>query len=154
MVSDSARQEDFILDNGLVKNVPPRGHCVLGIDLAQSSDFTVLYGARSHDRKNIFFERFNEVAWSEQKRRIRRAVRTLKARWASEVTLCIDEGNAGATLLMTDAAPADPVYNDGEPWDDLVDDDEETTAVLLEAMRRPTPNELMANPEVWQRYVP
>jgi hypothetical protein len=247
MVSDSARQEDFILDNGLVKNVPPRGHCVLGIDLAQSSDFTVLYGARSHDRKNIFFERFNEVAWSEQKRRIRRAVRTLKARGASEVTLCIDEGNAGkpiveeleeqgydvigvnftthknnmvkllakdlevahafvltdaraeefenylmnitpagrytysapagehddvvsakmlqhwamvnegvpgATLLMTDAAPADPVYNDGEPWDDLVDDDEETTAVLLEAMRRPTPNELMANPEVWQRYVP
>lgn len=246
MIAEKSIQPNVILENGMVHNCAPRGHCVIGIDLAQTTDFTVLYGARAVDRRNVFYERFNDVSWTEQKRRIHRAVRRLKAAGASDVTLCIDEGNAGKPIVeeldefgydviginftthknnmvkllakdlevahayvLADAhmdefenylmnitpggrytysapdgehddvvsakmlqhwamvnegvpgavilepegdAPNDPVYSDGEPWDDLIEDDEDTVAALLDAMRRPSPEELLSRPEVWQRY--
>jgi hypothetical protein len=96
---EKANQDARILDNGLIEGCPPEGHCVLGIDLAQTNDYTVLYGGRMLDRKNVFFERFNQISWSEQKRRIRRAVRTLRKEGATGVTLVIDDGNAGTVVI-------------------------------------------------------
>jgi hypothetical protein len=93
-------QEDHALDNGMVEGCSPKGqHVVLGIDLAQTNDYTVLYGGRMSDRRNVFFERFNQISWSEQKRRIRRAVRTLRQAGATGVTLVVDEGNAGTVIV-------------------------------------------------------
>jgi hypothetical protein len=64
-----------IVKNGLGRTwASPARHVAVGIDLAKTNDFTVLYGARMpRDRRNCWFERFNSVSWPEQKRRVRRA---------------------------------------------------------------------------------
>lgn len=92
-------QKNEVLRNGLVKDVPPAGHVVLGIDLARTNDFTVIYGNRARDRRNVYFERFQNVAWAEQRRRIARACRTLAKHGATGITLCVDEGNAGSVIV-------------------------------------------------------
>lgn len=93
-------QNTRVLANGLVEGCSPAGqHCVLGIDLAQTRDYTVVYGGRMNDRKNVFFERFNQISWAEQRRRIRRAVWLLMQEGATGVTLVIDEGNAGTVVI-------------------------------------------------------
>lgn len=94
-VPDESIQQATVLDNGLIEDFPPVGQCVLGIDLAKSRDWTVLYGARSFDRRNCYFERLHEVTWAEQKRRIRRAVRTMRRAGADNVTLVIDSTGLG-----------------------------------------------------------
>lgn len=76
-----------------------RGTVFLGVDLARTNDYTVLYGTQERDRRNAFFERWNGVAWNEQRRRIGRAVRTLMRAGAEHVTLMVDEGNAGAVIV-------------------------------------------------------
>lgn len=105
---ETALQTDRILDNGMVREdtdsdddrlVAPRGHCVLGIDLAKTTDFTVIYGARASDRKNVWFERFNSVSWAEQKRRIARAVRTMQKHGATGVTLVMDSTGVGDPIV-------------------------------------------------------
>lgn len=94
--------EDVIVDdnthllrdpNGTIRL--PRGHVVLGIDLARTYDWTVLYGCRASDRRNVYFERMQAVTWPEQKRRIRRAVRTLMRAGAENVMLVIDSTGVG-----------------------------------------------------------
>lgn len=93
-------QQDTVLPSGLVDGVSPKGcHVMLGVDLARTNDYTVLYGARDRDHRNVFFERFQDVAWEEQRRRIRRAVRLLLREGASGVTLVVDEGNAGNVIV-------------------------------------------------------
>jgi hypothetical protein len=72
---------------------------MLGIDLARTNDYTVLYGARERDRRNVYFERWNGVAWAEQRRRIRRAVARLMKTGAEHVVLIVDEGNAGSVIV-------------------------------------------------------
>lgn len=96
---DSAIQFDPILDNGLIEGCPPKGYVALGVDLARTNDYTVLYGERMRDRRNCFFERWQDVLWSEQRRRIRRAVRTLRRNGAENVMLMVDEGNAGSVIV-------------------------------------------------------
>jgi len=92
-------QDAAILRDGLIDGYPPKGHVVLGIDLARTNDYTVIYGARMADRKNCYFERMRGVAWEEQRRRIKRAVRTCMRNGASGVTLIVDEGNAGDVIV-------------------------------------------------------
>lgn len=99
MFDERAIQKDRILDNGLIENSPPQGYVSLGIDLARTSDYTVLYGENMKDRRNCFFERWQDVTWGEQRRRIRRAVRTLKRNGAENVMLVVDDGSGGSVIV-------------------------------------------------------
>jgi hypothetical protein len=101
IVPERAKQRVSRLRNGLLKDSTGRPiqvegeYVVLGIDLAKTRDWTVIYGARASDRRNCFFERSHEVSWGEQKRRIRRAVNLLKAGGAAEVLIVIDSTGLG-----------------------------------------------------------
>lgn len=88
-----------VLENGLVEGFPPSGAVFLGIDLARTNDYTVLYGTRERDRRNVYFERMQAIAWAEQRRRIARAVKRLTDSGAESVTLMVDEGNAGSVIV-------------------------------------------------------
>lgn len=105
MFDQRSVQPNALYDNGLVEDCKPRGQVFLGIDLAKTHDYTVLYGAREYDRRNVFFERFNSLKWSEQKRRIRRAVRSLMENGAESVTLVMDATGVGDPIVedMEDA---------------------------------------------------
>ena len=100
-LNERAIQYNRIFENGMIEDIPPRGYVVLGVDLARTNDYTVLYGCRMKDRRNCYFERMQDVTWPEQKRRIRRAVRTLLREGAEHVMLMIDSTGVG-----------DPVYED------------------------------------------
>jgi hypothetical protein len=91
---DRSIQYDAVLDNQMVEDNPPAGSIFLGIDLAKTTDFTVLYGARE-DGRNVYFDRFNSVSWAEQKRRIARAVKQLRRAGAETVTLVMDSTGLG-----------------------------------------------------------
>jgi len=104
MVPESSVQTEEVMSTGLLESTSPTGqHIVLGIDLAKTNDWTVIYGARENDRKNVYFERLQQVSWPEQKRRIQRAVRTL-----------MREGASGVTLLVDSTGVGDPVVEDLE----------------------------------------
>lgn len=94
-LGDRAVQHDAILESNFIEDCPPKGHVMLGIDLARTNDWTVLYGCREKDRKNCYFERMQAVTWPEQKRRIRRAVRKLMRAGAEGVTLIVDSTGVG-----------------------------------------------------------
>lgn len=97
-------QYDQVLDNNFVEDVSVKGqHVVLGIDLARTNDYTVLYGARVSDRRNCYFERMQAVTWPEQKRRIKRAVKLL-----------MRAGATGVTLIMDSTGVGDPIFEDIE----------------------------------------
>lgn len=96
---EGAVQYEQVFDNGLVEGVEPRGAVFLGIDLAKTKDYTVMYGAREDDRSNVYFERFNSVKWSEQKRRIARAVDKLMREGAENVTLMMDSTGVGDPIV-------------------------------------------------------
>jgi hypothetical protein len=81
------------------------GAVFLGVDLARTNDYTVMYGAREIDRQNVYFERFNNIKWEEQRRRIKRAVGTLMRAGAEYVMLMVDEGNGG-TIIIEDLQEA------------------------------------------------
>jgi hypothetical protein len=92
---DRSLQLDPVLDNGLVEGVVPSGQVFMGVDLAKTNDYTVFYGAREHDARNVYFERLNMVSWPEQKRRLARAVRTVRRAGAENVTLVMDSTGLG-----------------------------------------------------------
>jgi hypothetical protein len=99
MVPQAALQRGRI-SNGQVQDVSVAGQSIcLGIDLAKTRDFTVIYGARASDRRNVWFERFNSVSWAEQKRRIRRAYSTLMRDGAENVMMVIDSTGVGDPIL-------------------------------------------------------
>jgi hypothetical protein len=99
MVPEKAKQQARVVD-GRVQDVGvAQEQVVVGIDLAKTRDFTVLYGARASDRRNCWFERFNSVSWAEQKRRIHRCVRQLMADGAENVMLVIDSTGVGDPIL-------------------------------------------------------
>lgn len=111
IIPPEAKDPGIVMESGLVWDpdedgnpLNPRivnGAVFLGVDLARTNDYTVLYGTREIDRKNVFYERFNNIKWEEQRRRIKRAVRTLMRAGAEYVTLVIDEGNGG-TIIVED----------------------------------------------------
>lgn len=105
LVPERSKQRVIKLRNGLLKDATGRPitvkgeYVTLGVDLAKQRDFTVIYGARSSDRRNCYFERSNSVSWEEQKRRIRRAVNTLRVGGALEVLLVIDSTGVGDPIV-------------------------------------------------------
>jgi hypothetical protein len=96
---ESSVEGNRILDNGRVEGIPIKGHVFLGIDLAKTTDFTVLYGADETHSHNVLFERFQAVSWPEQKRRIRRAVALLENEGATAVTLVMDSTGVGDPIV-------------------------------------------------------
>jgi hypothetical protein len=92
-----------VLDNGFVEETPPKGFVVMGVDLAKTNDWTVLYGVNARTRRNCYYERFNAVTWPEQKRRIRAAVRRL-----------LKNGATGVMLVMDSTGVGDPIVDDLE----------------------------------------
>lgn len=99
ILEHTAIQRDAPLESGLIENVTIKGAVFLGVDLARTNDWTVLYGEMERDRRNCYFERMNSVSWSEQRRRIKRAVVRLTRAGAEHVTLMVDEGNAGSVIV-------------------------------------------------------
>jgi hypothetical protein len=96
---ERAIQYDRILENNMVEGVPPSGYVVLGIDLARTNDYTVIYGTNMKTRRNCYFERMQAVTWPEQKRRIRRAVRMLMKAGAESVMLVMDSTGVGDPVV-------------------------------------------------------
>jgi hypothetical protein len=111
VLPDGCQQGATVLPNFMLAGVDDKALSVknetvcLGIDLARTSDYSVLYGARSSDRRNVYFERFNAVSWPEQKRRIRRAVAILMRAGAEHVMLVMDQ---------TGGSVGDPITEDME----------------------------------------
>lgn len=103
VIPDSSVQRSKVLPNSFIEGMRPEGHIVLGVDLARTNDFTVIYGARAKDRRNCYYERMQAITWPEQKRRIRRAV-----------ALLMRAGAEGVTLIMDSTGVGDPVYEDLE----------------------------------------
>lgn len=99
ILDPSVVEHKRVFENGLVEDAKISGGVFLGVDLARTNDWTVLYGTVEKTRRNCFFERMNSVAWSEQRRRIRRAVSTLMRAGAEYVTLMVDDGNAGSVII-------------------------------------------------------
>jgi hypothetical protein len=97
----SIQEHGGILKDFTIEGQQPQGFVVLGVDLARTSDWTVLYGCNSHNRRNCYFERLQDVSWPEQKRRIRRAVSTMRRKGATDVLIMVDSTGVG-----------DPIYED------------------------------------------
>lgn len=90
----------FRFSDELVKKVHrPRGAVFVGIDLAKSHDFTVISAMRVDDMMPCGFERFNDVAWSVQKNRIKRFVKWLEDEGAETVTLVMDSTGVGDPIV-------------------------------------------------------
>jgi hypothetical protein len=73
----------------------PRGHVVMGIDLAKYNDFTVLIAYNAGNRRPVYHERFNSVSWPEQRRRIGAAIANLYDRGATDVSIFMDSTGIG-----------------------------------------------------------
>jgi hypothetical protein len=99
IIEGHAVQAQPVKESGLVEGVEVKGAVFLGVDLARTNDYTVLYGEVENTRHNCYYERMQAIAWSEQRRRIRRAVARLLAAGAEHVTLMVDEGNAGSVIV-------------------------------------------------------
>lgn len=85
----------------------PEGYVVMGVDLAKYNDFTVLSASRARDRMPVLHERFNDMTWPAQRRRIKAAAETLRA----------EPLVRGLTILMDTTGVGDVVY------DDLIEED-------------------------------
>jgi hypothetical protein len=98
---DMSRQQKSAVppDGGIIPGVPIKGPVFLGIDLAKSQDYTVLYGALGDTRVNCYFRRFNSITWPEQKKRIRRAARDLMEAGAESVTMVMDSTGVGDPIV-------------------------------------------------------
>jgi hypothetical protein len=88
-----------VADEIIREQVAPQGHVVFGIDLAKTTDFTVIYGANARTRENCYFERFQDVTWPRQRRRIIRAIRKVLTQGATGVTLCVDATGVGDPMV-------------------------------------------------------
>lgn len=94
----------FVVADEIVRpKVKPQGHVVFGIDLAKTTDYTVIYGANAATRENCYFERFQDVTWPRQRRRIIRAIRQV-----------LKEGATGVTILMDSTGVGDPMVDELE----------------------------------------
>jgi hypothetical protein len=91
----------FVIPDEIVQEelVEPEGHVVLGIDLARTTDYTVIYGANARTRKNCYYKRWQDVTWPRQRRMIIRATKDVLKRGATGVTLCIDSTGVGDPMV-------------------------------------------------------
>jgi hypothetical protein len=78
----------------------PRGHVVLGIDLAKKQDWTVITGCNSESRAPCVFERMNQVSWPIQEELIIQTVRDLENDpLVDGVTCVIDSTGVGDVVF-------------------------------------------------------
>lgn len=90
----------FLVADEIIRDlVTPEGHVVLGIDLAKTTDFTVIYGANAKTRENCYYERFQDVTWPKQRRRIIRAIKRLLRNGATGVTIVMDSTGVGDPMV-------------------------------------------------------
>lgn len=81
--------------------VEPRGHVFMGIDLAKKQDFTVITADREEDGLPCYFERFQDLDWPTQQRRIGYAIQELEE----------TPGVEGVTALLDSTGIGDVVYD-------------------------------------------
>lgn len=90
-------------DDIVVSKARPKGHVVIGVDLAKSHDFTVFSAARAGDAIPCGYERMTEVSWPIQRNRLKTfAIKMLK------------EGASHVTLVMDSTGVGDPICEDME----------------------------------------
>jgi len=76
--------------------VEPRGNIFVGIDLAKKQDFTVITADRESDGMPCYFERFQDLDWPTQQKRIGYAIQELEdAPGVDGVTAMIDSTGLG-----------------------------------------------------------
>lgn len=76
--------------------VEPLGNIFMGIDLAKQEDFTVITADREIDGMPCYFERFNQIDWPSQQRRIAYAIKELESTPGVEsVTAMLDSTGLG-----------------------------------------------------------
>lgn len=80
----------------------PRGDVFVGIDLAKQADFTVISAARGEDAVPVYLERFTDVSWPVQRKRIHAAVEYLENY----------PGVTSVTVLVDVTGVGDVVYDD------------------------------------------
>lgn len=97
-------QTNEVVDYGpspaIVPMVMPKGHVIIGIDLAKHSDYTVLAAVNADTGYPCFHDRFNQVSWPMQRQRIYDAIET------------IEEYATGTTLMVDSGGPGDVIYDD------------------------------------------
>lgn len=92
--------DDYGRNLSLVDLQEPRGHVVVGIDLAKARDWTVILGVRAEDRIPCYHDRFNKVSWPDQRRAIHAAIEEIL------------ETATGVTIMMDSTGVGDVVYDD------------------------------------------
>jgi hypothetical protein len=76
--------------------VEPRGNVFVGIDLAKKQDFTVITADREEDGLPCYFERFQDMDWPTQQKRIGYAIEELEMQPGVEsVTALVDSTGLG-----------------------------------------------------------
>lgn len=81
--------------------VEATGNIFVGVDLAKKADFTVISASREIDRLPVHFEKFNDLAWPVQQRRIKAACDDLEQQ----------PGVEGVTVLIDSTGLGDVVYD-------------------------------------------
>jgi hypothetical protein len=129
----------FVVADEIIRPmVAPQGHVVLGIDLAKTVDFTVIYGANAKTRENCYYERFQDVTWPRQRRRIIRAAKKCLQSGATGVTICMDSTGVGDPMVdELEELGFDVIGKNFTTWKDkmvklLAKDMEDGKAFLLE----------------------
>jgi hypothetical protein len=129
----------FVVADEIIRDlVQPEGHVVLGIDLAKTTDFTVIYGANAKTRENCYYERFQDVTWPKQRRRIIRAIKRLLRNGATGVTIVMDSTGVGDPMVdELEELGFDVIGKNFTTWKDkmvklLAKDMEDGKAFLLE----------------------
>jgi len=101
-----AYKEDGTVDHSkptpaLKPIVTPKGHVIVGLDLAKHTDWTVILGLNENGLP-CHHDRFQQVSWPVQRQRIYDAVDTIL------------ETAEGVTILVDSGGPGDVIYDDLE----------------------------------------
>lgn len=95
------------------------GNIFVGVDLAKKADFTVISAAREVDRLPVHFEKFNDLAWPIQQRRIKAACDEIGMRAGVEsVTVLVDSTGLGDVVydnLTEEGLDCIPIVSNN-PW--------------------------------------
>lgn len=100
---------EFITDGGLIFGFTeevvvselyvPSGPVVMGVDLAKHEDFTVITASNVSDRLPVYYDKFNQIRWPDQRQLIKDAEQSLRAQGAEQVTIMVDSGGVGDVIF-------------------------------------------------------
>lgn len=83
----------------IVAHSRPKGHVVVGVDLAKTQDFTVFSAVRADDRMPCGYERLHELSWPMQRNKLKSFVKRLRKQGADHVTLVMDSTGVGDPIV-------------------------------------------------------